>query len=185
MERKYPPIWHEMPSDLRDLYHLYWQADEEPRPPYNTVEEDMHNFIVWLYGDRAEWNLKEESLIFLQKHVETTKTQAIMNKFIYPHTLSKDSDFYQKSYVVEHYQESTYFNHHKPLVTFKLYEYFYRMPVYIVRKNWKHYCDWDKAEIVFQKDLEELKDWMEVRTFEVRSDEFRHYFCIMSGGDFD
>lgn len=73
MERKYPPIWHEMPSSLCYLYQLYWCASEEPRPPYNTVEEDMHNFLVWLYGDRAEWNLSEESLTFLQKYVETQK----------------------------------------------------------------------------------------------------------------
>ncbi|MBO4690909.1 MAG: hypothetical protein J5621_08570 [Paludibacteraceae bacterium] len=108
-----------------------------------------------------------------------------MNRFHYPRYLIKSDKMYTESFVVERYHESVYFNNHKPLTHFRLYDYFNRMPVYVVKQNWKHHYDWDKAEILLQKDVEEMKDWMEVRDFEVRCYDDRYLYCIMEGGDFD
>ena len=108
-----------------------------------------------------------------------------MTSFDFPRYLTKKSEIYLYSYVVSTCMESTYFNHHKPLNYYRIYNYFGKMPVYIVRQNWKKYVDWGTAEIILQKDVDELKDWMEVRKFEVRCFQHQHYFCIMTGGDFD
>lgn len=105
--------------------------------------------------------------------------------FIYPQTLNRIDAMYQESFIVETSYEHNYTNgKHKysPLLKY----YFSQMPVYVMDKIAKlgKPENWEKAEVVHQKDVESYVRWQETRDFEVRNYQ-GHLYCIMIGGVWD